>query len=168
MKVYAAFAVSLILSVLPNATAALVSLIFITGVLIAAYVIRKKDDDDGLCNNHMTFIIRTIWVGGFLAIVTVTAGSAYMLMHINNVPLNSCIDTFLAIDPAAAQTMSPAQLLELFNPCLPAFIETNKVTLTNSMVISAGPPLVYFLYRHIKGFARAIKGYRLANAKAWF
>ena len=65
LNLYAALGASLILSVLPYMHAAALSLAFFTGVLIAAYVLRGKTENNSLIENHATFVIRTLWIGAF-------------------------------------------------------------------------------------------------------
>jgi len=168
MQVYAAFAVSLILCTLPYTTAAVVCMIFLLGVLLAAYIIRWRADKDSFCHNHMTYIIRTIWISGLFASVTTAAGGAYLIAYVDNAPLSNCIDMFLGISPDKAASMSGLQAMEYFDPCMENFISTNWQVLMVSMAISAGPIMLYLLYRFVTGISRAMKGYRVAQPQAWF
>jgi uncharacterized membrane protein len=168
LYVYGGFGVSLILSALPFIEAATACLVALIAVLIAAYVIRRKAAENSLPENHMTFIIRTIWISGFLSVFTLIGGCAYMLMHIDNTPLNGCIEQILAIPAEEAATLSTLALYQMFGPCIDGFIKINLNVLIISGVIAAGPVFVYVVVRFIKGLMRAIKGEPVAQPKAWF
>lgn len=167
LYVYGAFGICLVSSFLPLLEAAIVSIFLLAAVLIAAYIIRAKSEEGSLPENHMTFIIRTIWIAGIISIVSISSGCAFMLMDIDNAPLGPCIDQILGLDPAQAQGMSTLALYQMFGPCLDEFIKVNFMVLIISAAIAGAPILVYLLYRYIKGLSRAIKGYRIANQKSW-
>lgn len=155
MQVYAALGATIILSVIPNALAAVLCMVLGLGVLVAAYSIRKKADDESLSDNHMTFVIRTIWIGSFLFCVTSVLAAIYASMNLDYTALEGCAG-------------NGAASVDALLPCLPQYIEDNQNLLINSMVYAGLPIFVYFGYRFIKGLGRASKGYRIASPKGWF
>jgi uncharacterized membrane protein len=167
MRLYIAFGVSLLLMLVPHIWAAVVSLIFLLYVMIACGILRSGKDKDDLAHNHATFVLRTIWIGGLFAIFTMTAGSIYMLEHINNAPLEPCIQKFLNFGPAEIESLDVVKMSAVFEDCMHNFVQINWNTLIYSMAISAGPILLYFVMRYARGFSRAIGGYRVAHPKAW-
>ena len=168
LNLYAAFAVSLILSMMPHAIVALLALIFMLGVLAAAYVVRSKVEPETLAENHATYLIRTIWIGSILAAITTSIGGAIMLADIDYAPFSPCADKLASqgIDFAANATY--AQVWEMSSSCFNAFINANLNMLIVAGVITILPILIYFAVRFVRGLSRAIKGYRLANPRAWF
>ena len=167
LNLYAAFAVSLLLSFVPSAIVAMIALIFFVGVLIAAYVLRGKADVEDLQHNHMTYIIRTIWLSGFLGIITTTAASFYMLSGIDYSPLDPCVDLIASKDPEAVAQASADDLIHLATPCMNAFLKTNQTLLYTSAALAGAPMILYIIYRFGYGLTRAMKGYRVANVKTW-
>lgn len=168
VRLYGWFAASIILTLIPHVLAAAASIILLTYVLGTAYVLRNGSAKDSLLTNHMTFIIRTIWITGLFAIFTTVAASAYLLERIDNAALMPCIEKFLNINPDHMAMVKIAELSALFGPCMDAFVRLNFTPLVLSMLIAGGPLLLYALVRFSRGLSRAAKGYRIAKPKAWF
>ncbi len=174
INLYAALGAGLALTLVPMALAAGVSLLFITGVLIAAYVMRGRTESGSLLENHATYIIRTIWVGSLFSMICVIAGSAYMHYNLNFLPLETCANDAAALltgmtnaDMAAMEAFG-ADLMARMKPCLKGFLTANKTVLYTATVIAAVPILLYFAVRYVRGLSRAVKGYRIAKPLGWF
>ncbi|MCC7304911.1 MAG: hypothetical protein IT558_01475 [Alphaproteobacteria bacterium] len=167
LRLYALFGAGLILCVVPFPLAALLSMIFIFGVLVAAYIVRTGASVDGLIFNHATFIIRTIWIGSFIAALTMTAASIYLLRNIDNSPLDPCINQFLSIGPETALS-DLMKLQAIFQGCWHSYWMANIHVFITSGSIAAGPPLLYFIVRYARGLSRALDGYRVAKPESWF
>ena len=168
LNLYAALGVSLILSVLPYAAAGVLSLIFFAGVLIAAYVLRGKVEEHSLSENHATFIIRTLWIGAFFSLITTVIASAYMLSGIDYSQFQPCANDLASRGLEWVENAGVMQVYAVAEPCLDSFLHSNKTLLMNAMIIAGGPIVIYMAYRMAKGVSRAMKGYRLADAKTWF
>lgn len=168
LNLYAAFAVSLALTCVPHMMIGLVSLIFAIGVLVAAYVIRARSDKESLAANHATYIIRTIWIGSSLAVVTLGIGSAIMLGQIDYAPFGPCAENMAAQGMDWAANASHADVWALASPCFNVFIRDNFNILVVAGIVTIVPILLYFGLRITRGVLRASKGYRLQNPKAWF
>lgn len=167
LQLYAAFGAALILSLLPFVTAAVFSLCLFLALLIMAYVYRHQAETNSLLENHAIFIIRTIWIGGLYSVITLTIGSAYLLPNVDNEPLMPCVNDI--INAAQGGTlMSEAEMIETFTPCFNNFMSFNYNVLMISLLITAGPVLLYFAVRFMRGLTRATKGYRVANPQSWF
>ncbi len=168
IKLYVAFGLSIVLTVIPHVWAAAASMLMLLYTRIVAYVLRGRGPKDSLADNHATFVIRTIWLTGLFAIVTLAAGSAYLLERIDNAPLMPCMDKFLNMNPEKAAVMNVVDMGTLFENCMHPFVTTNWNALIVSMLIAGGPLLAYVVVRFARGLSRALKGYRLAKPKAWF
>lgn len=168
MTVYALFGAGLILSLVPMLSAMVISSSTLLGVLVMAYVLRTGVDEDSLLHNHLTFIIRTIWIGSLLALLTLTAASLYMLETLNNEPLLPCINELYGAatntnvwDPLAMRNLVSGQ-------CWDNYWRENLSVFIIGGSIAIGPVLIYFGFRYARGLGRAKNGYRLANPEAWF
>lgn len=164
LQIYAAFGTALILSLVPHIWAAGVSTVLGLGTLCAAYALRAGNEDGSLIENHMTFIIRTFWIGSLLILVTLGIGGFYMLSYIDHAPMMACAEKLLN---ATAETTNVANLSAQLEPCMETYIATNKITFIISGLIIAGPVLAYFLMRYAKGFLRAKDGYRISDPLSW-
>jgi uncharacterized membrane protein len=169
VRIYGAFGAGLIFSMVPLWSAAFVSAVLIAGVLIMAYVLRTDAEHGSLTENHMTFIIRTIWIGSLLALVTTAAASVYFFKALDNTPLQPCAEAILSM----ASGMSDPTLMEkhindfMAMPCWANYWQTNLMIFIIGGVIAAGPILIYFVVRYVRGLTRAMRGYRVASPKAW-
>jgi uncharacterized membrane protein YfcA len=166
-NVYGAFVASLLLSFVPDPVFAIVATIFFLGVLISAYLVRRGAEPESLTENHMTWIIRTIWIAGLFAIVTIAAGGMYLWTQLDYTSIQSCASK---IGDLVMQGGTPStyEMLALMEPCEEQFMHANRMALIISTIIAAGPLVLYLVLRLTKGIARAAKGYRLANPKEWF
>lgn len=162
IRVYAAFVACLFLGLVPSILFATLTALLFTGVMSAAYRIRKNSAEGSLAENHMTYIIRTIWLISFLAIITLGVAAAYFLSVYDPTPVQSCFDGIMS------GTAHASSATALFMPCADDFNEANGTALKIGGIISAAPVVVYFLYRLMKGVPRALQGYRVANVKSWF
>ena len=166
-NLYALFGVSLVLCVVPNASAMILCLVFFTWALIAAYMARKSSEEDSLIHNHAIFIIRSLWIGALFSVFTTIAAASYMLGNISYDPFMPCADKIAGLGIEALESMGTMEIYKLSEPCIDSFISFNKEPLMVAVAIGAVPPLLYMAYRFIKGIARASKDYRLADPKGW-
>ena len=167
LNLYAAFGVSLILSVLPYMSAAILSLVFFVGVLIGAYAMRKNSEEFSLMENHTTFMIRTLWIAALLSLITTGVATAYMLGGIDYSTFEPCAQTLANKGTAWIEHAGMMAVYGVIEPCVENFLDFNHTVLMNSLIIAGGPPILYMVYRMAKGLGRAMKGYRLSNPKSW-
>lgn len=168
LNLYAAFGVSLILSILPNMTAAGLSLVFFLGVLIGAYIVRSKFEDHSFAENHATFLIRTLWISAFLSLITTGIATFYMMGGIEYRVFQPCADDLAGKGVAWIESAGMMDVYAIIEPCVKPFLNLNQTLLINSALIAGAPLILYMAYRMVKGLSRAIKGYRLSDAKTWF
>lgn len=155
---YLLLILSTVLGFVPNGTAFLGSVALWFTVLIAAYVYRGKDKEDGLLYNHMTYLIGTVWIGtGFIMIASLAGG--YWIWSQGD---NTAIDTFIAGIEGGAVPDNDA----LMN-ALTQYMIANKDLILKASLMTVVPAILYFVYRIGNGFSRACKGYRIANPKSW-
>jgi uncharacterized membrane protein len=133
-----------------------------------AYAWRSDATQGSLLENHMTYIIRTIWVGSFLALITLAVAAIYLFKALDNTPLEPCINDLLGFmslgDFSAIETLET----QIGDKCLTPYLAKNFTPLVTSAIIGIGPVVIYFLFRFLRGYTRARNGYRLAKPRAWF
>ncbi|MGH1397917.1 MAG: hypothetical protein ACRBCT_01755 [Alphaproteobacteria bacterium] len=166
-NIYGLFGVTLALSIVPTISAASICLVFFLVTLIAAYVLRGRAEENSLIENHMTYVIRTVWIVSLLSVVTVGLATLYMLPRIDYTAFQSCADAIAGQGVAALEAMGMAELQALTQPCVSDFVNMNHNTLLMAALIGGVPLILYMGYRFAKGVSRAAKGYRLANPKSW-
>ncbi len=169
LHVYGVLVAALLLSFVPDPAFAIVATIFFLGVWIAAYIIRKKAEEDSLTENHMIWIIRTLWITCLFSVVTITAGGLYLWSQLDYSAIQPCSEQ--AANYLMAQqsgTVNATELMALMGPCEDAFLRDNQPALILSAIIAALPLIIYLVMRLTKGLSRAVKGYRLASPKSWF
>ena len=167
LNLYGLFGLSIILCVVPYVSAAILCLLFFVVLLTAAYVMRGRAEEHSLIHNHTTYIIRTLWIGALISFITTLCASFYMLGTISYEPFQPCANKIAQISIDALQAMGPMEIYPMVEPCVESFISFNKKPLMFALAIAAIPVLGYLAYRFIKGVARAMKGYRLADPKSW-
>ncbi|PZQ45380.1 MAG: hypothetical protein DI551_07525 [Micavibrio aeruginosavorus] len=155
---YGLLVVSTILGFMPNFNAFLASFVLWAAVLAASYLYRRKDSEDGLLYNHMTYLIGTIWIGtAFILLGTIIAGLWVFLQGDGSI-----LDAAIAkIESGAA--IDEAELTQITHD----YITANKGLLMTASFAAVGPAVLYFVYRVANGYGRAMKGYRIANPKSW-
>jgi len=167
-NLYALFAVSMLLAVIPHVAAALLCLVFFTWLLVAGYVVRSRAVEHDLVHNHATFIIRSLWIAALFSLITTILAAFYLLAEIDYSAFETCAESVVAISPERLEQMTMFELQTLVEPCLKPFIEGNKTVFINATLLAGLPALIYLAYRFFTGFMRMIKGHRLAKPKAWF
>jgi uncharacterized membrane protein len=159
VNIYAALSACLIFSFIPVGALGTITAILFIGVLIAAYVMRRKAEENSLTKNHMTFVIRTIWITSFIATPTTIIAAIYLIPQLDPSPVQDCIGTALSSHNAED---------DVIQNCIDAFISANLSLLIVSTLIAAALPVIYLIYRMAKGLSRAMKGHRIGNVKKWF
>ncbi len=168
IRVYGAFVASVLMMFVPQMGFAVVSLLFFTGVLIAGYILRGKADGDGLQWNHMTYVIRTIWISALFAFIVTLLGGAYLWTQVDTGAVMPCAQPMQDYVMAQGENVQMMELYALFAPCIEPLIQANWNALMIATMISAGPVVLYLIFRLSHGILRATKGYRVKNPKAWF
>lgn len=153
LTLYAFFGASLLLGLIPQAIATVVSLVFLIISMVYAYKLRRGDD---VAANHAAFILQTIWVATIVSLLSLVAGSIYLIPNIN----------YASFAPCDQALEAGQELLELY-PCFATFIAANMNVLVLTALITAAPIALYLIVRFIRGLSRAMKGYRIANPKSW-
>jgi uncharacterized membrane protein len=155
---YILLVLSTILGFVPSGTAFLGSVALWFTVLIAAYIYRAKDKEDGLLYNHMTYLIGTVWIGTTFILIASLAGGYWIWTHGDS----SAFDALAARLDAGA---IPDE--DMIMDTMTQYMLANKNLIMKASLVTVVPAILYFVYRIGNGFSRACKGYRIANPKSW-
>lgn len=155
---YITLVISTILSFVPNGMAQGLSLVLVSAVLLCAYATRAKDSTDGLLHNHMTYLIGTVWIGtGFILLGALVTG-----LWVYTQGDNSVIDSTIArLEGGWVPTEGDIKTI------LADYKTANGALLLQARIVATGPAVLYFMYRVVSGYGRAIKGYRIAKPNSW-
>ncbi len=166
MNVYGALLASLLLSFIPEISFALVAMLFFFGVLVIATIIRSDAHPDSLTVNHMTWIIRTIWLACLFSVATIPAGGVYLWTHLDFSEIESCSLKASNYINSQNQNLSPLELWSFLDPCAGPFLKHNWELIVAAGFITLLPITVFLTIRLAKGISRAAKGFQLANAES--
>lgn len=149
---------STILSFVPTAEGQVGSLALILITLLSAYYYRGRDKEDGLLYNHMTYMIGTIWIGGAFILLGMILFGIWVFLKGDHSVIHQTVQQI-----QSGRMFDEAALYAVMQD----YIASNKNFLIMASLPTIGPAMLYFVYRVANGFARAAKGYRIANPKSW-
>ncbi len=150
--------VSTILSFVPEGTAQMASLAMITVVLLACYFYRRKQGDDSLLNNHLTYMIGTIWIGSAVLVIGMFVFGIWVYLQGDHSIIYNAVDGF-----QNGQSFDEAAMRQIMMD----YMTANQPFLILSSLPTIGPAILYIVYRVANGYGRAMKGYRIAKPKGW-
>lgn len=165
-NIYAMFSATLVLGIVPQMSFAFLAMIMFTIATLAAYTARRRAEPDSLTANHMTYLIRTLWITSLFGLVTMAVAIAYMLANYDASPLMDCVNNVASSIGSGTQDVSTLQ--NHVAPCMDDFTAQNKTVLITATFIGGGPLVIYFGYRLAKGLSRAVKGHRIGDVQNWF
>lgn len=166
--VYGAIWAALIIICVPSVTFSIVASVLFILLLITAYILRKKSAENDFINNHMSYIIKTLWFSVFiLPAITLTAAIIYMMPNIDNSAIMPCAQPLAEHllenpDDAGMQTLYGYLL-----PCINNFIIGNKTVFFIATLIAALPIFTYMIYRLGKGTILVLQSKIHTNPKSW-
>jgi len=155
---YILLIVSTVLGFMPMENPQVWSLILVIISLIAAYWYRSRDHEDGLMYNHMTYLIGTIWNGTTFMIIGMLAAGAWVYFQGDSNVIQQAMEQI-----SGGMVPTEADM----NGWMDQYYQDNRQLLFLSSIVCVGPGVLYFIYRVANGYARAMKGYRIANPSSW-
>lgn len=159
LKLYGAMAASVALQCLPAPILQAGGMALMLGALTFAYGLRRKSSPDTLAHNHMTFLIRTVWVSALFLLAGFAGASVWFYQVGDHGPIHAAVDKVLS-----GLILDESSLFSL----LEEYKDLNFRALVLASVFAAAPPVLYFGLRIAKGFSRAARSYRIANPNQWF
>ncbi|MBI4031509.1 MAG: hypothetical protein HY370_07500 [Proteobacteria bacterium] len=154
LTAYGLFAAMMAASFIPAAWAVMTATILYFIALAYPYYARKRAAAGGLTENHMTYIIRTIWIASLVAVATVAAGVCYVLALYDPSSINECTQNLMNGGMNA-------------EACIADFMNANRSVLYSGGFIAVGPIAFYCLWRLFRGARKALNMLPLQNVNAW-
>lgn len=157
---YAALSAVVIFCSLPNFQLQNIGYTLVTVALLLAYIARAYwPKNESFEENHMTFVIRTIWVYSLFVFFGILGAGMMIGQNGNTDALNPMLD-------AMASGVQPAEA-DLESWMRQYYIDNESLILNQSRIWLC-PAQIYLVWRILRGGERAFKGYRLARPKSWF
>ncbi len=150
--------VSTVLFFAPSMLAQTLSLALILVTLTAAYHYKSKDGEEDLLQNHMVYMIGTIWIGGAFLLLGMMAAGYIVFQYGDHSPVQAGMDSIMTGSDFNTDSLQSLMM---------EYMSTNKVLLIKASLPTIGPAILYFVYRIVNGYSRAAKGYRIAKPKSW-
>lgn len=155
---YGILVFSTILGFVPTGNAQIYSIVLWLIVWAAAYYYRRKDTEDGLLYNHMTYLIGTIGIGTTVILIGMLVAGFWIFMQGDRTAIDAMVARLMNGEMMGEDEMNAAMNQ--------AMVDNQKLMWTASLV-AIGPAVLYFVYRVANGLGRAAKGYRIANPRSW-
>lgn len=155
IRLYGVLGFSILCSFVPHTLAAVAALIAFTAVLMMAYSVRRGAAAESVTSAHATWIVRTIWLASFFAMVTVGLASIYVLSAYDPSPVHEC-----------AAGMMNGEITDV-NDCVESFMAVNGRVFLIGALFSGIPVLAYLAFRLYRGWMLLRKGEGFPNVKAW-
>ncbi len=152
-NLYAIYIASIILQFMPFGIVITFGFFLFITVFIYTYILRGKAEPEDLIDNHATYLIRTVWIFGLVALAGIVAGAFYIMYAFEPGELER-LGREVIFSNDLHQTLKDYQS-QYFN-----------ILLTTN-IIAFGPAVIYIAYRLVKGLSRAIKGYRVASPRSF-
>ncbi len=129
-------------------------------VLIAAYIVRTKfPRNESFEDNHMTYIIRSIWIYSSLAAIAMTIMAIVLVQRGDMNSIYQLGDIYMSGSEPSEEQMKLA---------FDSYIMDNRSLILEQYLIWIFPVQLYLVWRIFHGGERAFKSYRIANPKRWF
>jgi uncharacterized membrane protein len=150
--------VSTVLSFAPNMMAQTLSLPLMLVTLAAAYYYKSRSSEEDLLQNHMVYMVGTIWIGSTFLLLGMMAAGYIVFKYGDHSPVQATMDSIMGGGDLNAGSLQDLMM---------EYMSTNKVLLIKASLPTIGPAILYFVYRIVNGYGRAAKGYRIAKPKSW-
>ena len=154
-RIYGAMVAMLIFSCVPLAAFQIVALVLLLYAVPGAYVLRSRSAKDSMAWNHMEYLIRTFWISSLICVIGLVCYIVYVLGSLSSAEIDATLNSLL-------QSLTDAAM-------------TGQIALSDAVkrqgiaaLITLAPSFIYFIYRVGAGLARAVRGHRIGNVKAWF
>lgn len=156
---YAAMSLAVILCSTTNFDLQNIGYTLIIILLIIAYIARAKlPRNESFEENHLTYIIRSIWVYSSIAAIGMTIMAIILVQKGNMDSIYQLGDVYMG-----GGEPNEAQMKAAFE----AYITDNKNLILEQYLIWLFPVQLYLVWRIFHGGGRAFKSYRIANPKKW-
>lgn len=163
-NIYAGLVAITCLQFVPIMSIMIVSSIILMVLFGAFYVYRSKYGKGSLVENHMTYLIRTFWIGSlYLTIATILA--VIIFWYYGD---HSYLFDFIEDYRDGEFGVNVAAMLAAYNQMIINYSVDNKSIMIIVSLIAIVPGVGFMVYRVAKGMVRAMKGHILKDKNSWF
>ncbi len=162
---YIIFFVSVFISFIPVNIASLFAAMICVCTLSAIYSVRSTAEEDGITENHMTYLIRTFWRANLYVLIATLGSLLYLTIFINYVTLHPCISYISGHWTYIVRQGNFDTISSIMKPCGSVFYSKNYHHLIIAAFIAFSPSLLYLLLRCIRGWRFIIKNERVPANK---
>ena len=150
IQIYGFFLMAIIFNFLPSTLFQTIGLFLALGLVISAYVIRRRAENGSLAHSHMSYLIKSFWISSLLLVLG-TVASFFLADH-------SIIHD--AVDQVAGGVIMSEEQIEMI---------LMDYARANFLIFSAvlAPSVLYLTYRIVKGLILAKDKKPIKNLKSW-
>ncbi|PCI52931.1 MAG: hypothetical protein COB36_13810 [Alphaproteobacteria bacterium] len=148
---YIVFFISIFISFIPVNMASLFAVMICVCTLSAIYSVRSTAEEDGITENHMTYLIRTFWRANLYMLIAALFGLLYLTIAIDYIALKPCLTYIADHGTYIIRNGTFDIVFKIMKPCSDVFFQKNQHNLVIAAFIAFFPTLLYLLFRCIKG-----------------
>lgn len=162
---YAVLFISMLVSFIPVNIASLFAIMVCVCTLSIIYSIRSTAEEDGMIENHTTYLIRTFWRANLCVLISSLVSLLYLTVFVNYVTLQPCISYISEHLTYLVRQGSLNTLMMIMEPCGNVFYNKNQHHLIIAAFIAFFPSLLYLLLRCVQGSILVVKNERVPANK---
>ncbi|MGH1378908.1 MAG: hypothetical protein ACRBB3_08815 [Alphaproteobacteria bacterium] len=156
---------SMTISFIPVNITSLFAAMVCVCTLSVIYSIRSTAEEDGLMENHTTYLIRTFWRANLFVLISSLLSLLYLTAFVNYVTLQPCLSYISENITYIIRHGSLKTILMIMDPCNDVFYNKNQHHLIIAAFIAFLPSLLYLLMRWVQGSVLIIKNERIPANK---
>lgn len=162
---YVVFFVSIFISFIPVNIASLFAVMICVCTLSAIYSVRSTAEEDGITENHMTYLIRTFWRANLYVLIASLGSLLYLTIFVNYITLHPCLSYISDHWTYIARQGNFDTISSIMKQCGSVFYSKNYHHLIIAAFIAFSPSLLYLLLRCVRGWRLIIKNERIPANK---
>lgn len=162
---YVVFFVSIFISFIPVNIASLFAVMICVCTLSAIYSVRSTAEEDGITENHMTYLIRTFWRANLYVLIASLGSLLYLTIFVNYITLHPCLSYISDHWTYIVRQGNFDTIFSIMKQCGSVFYSKNYHHLIIAAFIAFSPSLLYLLLRCVRGWRLIIKNERIPANK---
>lgn len=148
---YVVFFTSIFISFIPINIASLFAIMICVCTLATIYSMRVNSEEDGITENHMTYLIRTFWRANLYMLIAGLFGILYLAIAVDYIALKPCLTYITDHGTYIIRNGTFDIVFKIMKPCSDVFFQKNQHNLVIAAFIAFFPTFLYLLFRCIKG-----------------
>ncbi|PCJ99381.1 MAG: hypothetical protein COA45_04905 [Zetaproteobacteria bacterium] len=162
---YIVFFTSIFISLIPVNIASIFAIMICVCTLSALYSVRSTAEEDGLTENHMTYLIKTFWYANLYIVIASLGSLLYLTIFVNYIALQPCVSAISDHWTYIIRQGTFELISKIMKPCGVDFYNKNQHHLIIAAFIAFSPSLFYLLLRCIKGWVLIMKNKHIPTNK---